>query len=476
MSVGRFVCALALALLVPAGGMAAPMSDQELRQALRERIDVQRQGASIVVGIVEPQGTRIVSHGLADRASRRRADADTVYEIGSVTKVFTALLLADMASRNEVRADRPVREYLPLSVRFPAGEREITLHDLAWHESGLPREAENRRADAEGRPTRPYRAGDMYAFLSDYRLRTPIGTPHYSNLGYSLLGHVLALRAGTDYDSLIRARIAGPLGMRATGVHGDAAMQRRRATGYRQDGSIAPSYNAPELSGDGALQSSMNDMLRFLSACMQASPSPVDRAVTHARAAGREGTPAGWDRLKTADADIRWKNGRTYGFSSFIGYDTRSGVGVVVLSNSTVAVDDLGLKALNSRFRLKQLVVPPSFARDQEWSGFRQVIAAYRAFRYRNPAFRLEEEPLNEWAYALLKEGRRREAIELFKLGVHIRPRSANAYDSLAEGYEKDGQVALAVSNYRTSLQFWPGNQHAIERLAALTAQGAAAD
>lgn len=101
-------------------------------------------------------------------------------------------------------------------------------------------------------------------------------------------------------------------------------------------------------------------------------------------------------------------------------------------------------------------------------SGFREVLAGYRAFKHRDPDFFLDEGPLNEWAYALLEKRKFREAIELLRLGVHLRPKSFNTHDSLAEAYERDGQTELAAASYQASLKLNPGNLNAVSRLKAL--------
>src|SRR5262249_14484883 len=128
-----------LALIVAAITFVAA-TDDEIRRILVERIDVRKQGVGIVVGMIEPAGTRVVSYGKLDANASRALDGNTVFEIGSVTKVFTSLLLADMVRRGEVALDDPISKYLPDTVKVPRrGGREITLQDLATHTSGRPR-------------------------------------------------------------------------------------------------------------------------------------------------------------------------------------------------------------------------------------------------------------------------------------------------------------------------------------------------
>src|ERR1051326_457532 len=180
----------------------------EIREILVKRIDQQKQAVGIVVGVIEPDGRRVVSYGNLANSDPRALDGDTIFEIGSITKVFTSLLLADMVSSNEVALDDPAAKYLPESVRMPQRSgKPITLLDLSTHTSGLPPLPGNWKPKDLSNLYADYSVDDLYQFLSSYTLpRDPGSEFEYSNLGGGLLGHVLACRAGTDYESLIRSR------------------------------------------------------------------------------------------------------------------------------------------------------------------------------------------------------------------------------------------------------------------------------
>src|SRR5438552_3667921 len=114
--------------------------NEEIRKILVQRIDEAKQGVGIVVGVIESNGRRIVSYGALAKGDKRPLDGDTVFEIGSITKVFTSLLLSDMVQRGELALNDPIAKYLPSSVKVPdRGSRAITLQDLSTHTSGLPR-------------------------------------------------------------------------------------------------------------------------------------------------------------------------------------------------------------------------------------------------------------------------------------------------------------------------------------------------
>ena len=132
-----------VALIHSALAQSAPHSplpeDSEIRKILVERIDKDRQSVGIVVGVIEPSGRRIIAYGNLDQSDKRALDGDTIFELGSVTKVFTSLLLADMVRRGEVSLTDPVTKFLPTGTKMPErGDRQITLQDLATHMSGPP--------------------------------------------------------------------------------------------------------------------------------------------------------------------------------------------------------------------------------------------------------------------------------------------------------------------------------------------------
>src|ERR1700722_17124981 len=169
-----FVMILAIAALVllPCAVAQSTASfafppDSEIRQILVDRIDKDHQSVGIVVGVIEPTGRRIVSYGSLETGDKRPLNGDTVFEIGSVTKVFTSLLLADMVQRGEVALTDPVAKYLPPSVKMPErGGRSITLEDLSTHTSGLPRLPTNFSPNDPANPYADYSVDQLYQFLS----------------------------------------------------------------------------------------------------------------------------------------------------------------------------------------------------------------------------------------------------------------------------------------------------------------------
>jgi D-alanyl-D-alanine-carboxypeptidase/D-alanyl-D-alanine-endopeptidase len=351
-------------------------SDAEIRRILADRIDVQKQGIGIVVGIIDSHGRRVVAYGAPEKGDKRPLNADTLFEIGSITKVFTALLAADMAQRGQVSLDDPIQKYLPTSVKIPErGGRQITLIDLATHTSGLPRMPENFRPKDPSRPYADYTVDALYSFLSSYELRREIGVKYvYSNLGFGVLGLGLAQREGMDYEQLVVTRICNPLDMKSTRITLAEPLRQRFAAGHSSDLVTVPEWEIPSLAGAGALRSSANDLLTFLAAMMGYTDNPLAAAqkktlsIRRPTGAPFMATGLGWDIDTRGGAEIISKGGATAGYNSFIGYSPKTRVGVVVLANSSAGdgTADIGLHLLDARYPLWVPESAPSSERTLE--------------------------------------------------------------------------------------------------------------
>lgn len=271
-------------------------ADPVIRRMLVERIGDQNQSVGIVVGVIEPAGRRIVAYGSRSKGDKRPMDGDTIFEIGSITKVFASLLLADMVQRGEVALSDPAAKYLPKGIKMPErGGRVITLEDLSRHRSGLPGAPTNFGTECDPKnPFADYSVEQLYQFLSTYSLLRDIGPKYeYSNLGVGLLGHLLALASGKDYETLMQTRIARLLQMNSTGIRLSPDMQSRLATGHNNRYEPTPNWDLPTLAGAGALRSTANDLLSFLAAQLEYTKSSLSPASQQPAPIGRLPKP-GW--------------------------------------------------------------------------------------------------------------------------------------------------------------------------------------
>jgi D-alanyl-D-alanine-carboxypeptidase/D-alanyl-D-alanine-endopeptidase len=365
--IAMFLCGMFLAMSQARAQRLKPShvaSDAEIRSILADRIERARQSVGMVVGIVEPAGNRVVAYGHLDQGDNRTLDSDTIFEMGSVTQVFTSALLADMVQRGEVALDDPVAKYLPERVKVPerAGRR-ITLQDLATHTSGLPRLPANLKPANPANPYADYTPERLYEFLSTYKLWRDVGTGfEYSNVGGALLGIALARRAGMDYDALLRSRVTEPLGMDSTRIALSPKMKVRLAVGHNAKLARVPNWDFQALAAGAGLRSTANDQLVFLGAALGNSATPLAPAlaamVKVRRPTVLPGIEAALGWAITADG-IVWANGSTAGYRSFIGYRPTAHVGVVVLSNTftELGLNDIGMHLLDAR---NPLANPPA--------------------------------------------------------------------------------------------------------------------
>lgn len=356
----RSSTAIALAATAISAGAAVAQSfpeDAEIRAILEERIGDGR-GVGLVVGLLEPDGTRrFITAGSAG-ADRPPLDEHTLFEIGSVTKTFTGVLLAEMDRRGEVEMDAPVTRYLPPGTRIPSrAGREITLADLATHRSSLPRLPGNLAPADMSNPYASYTVEQMFEFLSSYELPRDIGSEaEYSNLGVGLLGHVLGLVAGDGYEAALRDRVLEPLGMDNTAIDVSGERAQRIARGHDATGAEVPLWDLPALAGAGALRSDAADMLRWAGAHLDGDPDGLATALRVAqepRAAISEGQGSatdiglGWMMSRARDRRFVWHTGATGGFYSFVGFEPDRGRAVVLLANAQHPVDDIARHLLD---------------------------------------------------------------------------------------------------------------------------------
>ncbi len=251
------------------------MITDDIRAFLHQRIEVEKREVGMVVGLVDEHDSSIVACGTMDGGTSQGVNGDTLFEIGSITKTFTALLLQDMIERGEMKLNRPVADYLPKSAIMPTRNgKEITLFHLVTQTSGLPRNSENLDPKRADNPLAEYTAEKLYACLSGCKLtRQPGARFEYSNLGLGLLGHVIALKAGTDYESLVTDRICRPLKMESTRIRMTPELKARLATGHNQFGYVVSSLDFQSQAGCGALRSTANDLLKYVAANLSLTPS-----------------------------------------------------------------------------------------------------------------------------------------------------------------------------------------------------------
>jgi CubicO group peptidase (beta-lactamase class C family) len=359
----RFLRAAALlgASVAAAAAHALP-NDAAVHAILAQRIS-QKQGVGFAVVLVDKGGTRIVTEGKADSAGKP-ITADTEFEIGSITKTFTALLLADAILRGAAKADDPVAPLLPAPAPgLTRDGKSVTLGQLASHTSGLPRTAANFAPANPADPYADYDAARLLAFLGGSPLqRTPGESYEYSNVGGGTLGYALTRKTG-GYEATLRARVLTPLGMNDTGVVLSPAQAARFARGHGWDLEPVANWNLNEsIVGAGGIRSTATDMARYLRAAAGSDSTPLGAAFKLAETPVTDTAQPtikaglGWHVTQTGGRTMIWHNGQTGGFASMLVFDPAAGEGVVVLANASIRVDDLAIHLVDST---RKLAEPP---------------------------------------------------------------------------------------------------------------------
>ena len=290
--------------------------------ALVERRDV----PSVSYAIVTDGEVTVGGHG--------GTGPDSVFQIGSVTKGLTGLLLADLDARGQVSLADRATDYLP-----GASPGRVTLLDLATHTSGLPRLPPGLLRYALLRPRDPYAWYPARRFLREARrslAAAPGGQPYlYSNYGFGLLGYLLGQAAGTGYERLLAERVCGPLGLLATAL--DAASVQTPVQGY-QRGRPVPPWRLGVMSAAGGLYSTAADLARLLTACLEPDTTSLGSVIRSALAprapiSGNQEIGLAWHHVLRDGRRVIWHNGMTGGYSAIVAFSPARRAGIAALAN-----------------------------------------------------------------------------------------------------------------------------------------------
>lgn len=298
-----------------------------------------------IVGVIQDGQTWVSSYGKISTARPQLPSGDTIFEIGSVGKVFTGLALGKLVTENKVRLDDPVHKFFPELAGTPAGQ--ITLIELTTHASGLPRLPTNMKVSDDKNPYRDYQLPDLLDFLKSYKPTKPKPYPvEYSNLGVGLLGQVLAKAYGSDFETMIRELIAGPLGMPDTSVTLSPSQLGRTAQGHTSVLDETPLWDIPGLAGAGGIRSSLYDLLTFLRANLDPDSTPLGAAIRLSHQAHASLPDAkvglGWFKYGSGEDEMIVHNGQTGGFYSLVAFKPKQRSGMVLLTNTSASIKCIG--------------------------------------------------------------------------------------------------------------------------------------
>jgi serine-type D-Ala-D-Ala carboxypeptidase/endopeptidase len=433
-----------------------------------------KKSKGIVVGVIDQNGTQVYGYGKINDNTNLQPNENTLFEIGSITKVFATLILADMVKKKELNLDDPISKFLPKTIKTPIRKgKEITLRDLATHTSGLPNDEASLRMGS-------FNAQKIYDVLSTYQLKRDIGSQYeYCSFGLGLLGHILTLKAGVDFETLVQNRICKPLGMGKTFINLTPELTATLATGYNQVGLPVANTATDVLCAARDLKSNVHDMLKFLSAQIGLTKSTLSPAIELMQEVrDSTGQPylfigLGWHIIKREGAEIYMHSGGTQGYRSFITFDKKQKRGVIVLSNSATMVDDIAFQLLNSRHKLRPIYYPWLLKDTMNTmvtsKGAEAAKNLYHQLKEtKDPRYTFNEDQLNILGYELYQAKKIKEAIAILTLNVTEYPDSWNTFDSLGEVYASNGDTQLAITSYEKSVKLNPDNKGGLEMLKKL--------
>jgi CubicO group peptidase (beta-lactamase class C family) len=360
-----------LGLLLALSSAAQAMTDTELQRLVEQRLDGDRTGACFAVAVIDKTTARTVV--CADRKAPRPLDADTAFEIGSVSKTMTGALLAQLVAAGKLSLDDPLSKHLPKGSKVPEFEGQpITLRHLLTHTSGLTSFPAS-WGDVD--PANPYRHIDakrIFATLEKSSLdRAPGSRFEYSNFAVMLLSWVVAQHSGGDIEVAFAEQLFAPLGMRSAFV-GKAPAGVARATGRTPDGKPTSAWDfAPGFAGVGGVRASLNDMVRYVEAQLGRVDAPISAAIKagHAQVSpeGSRRMGMGWMIAPLNEREVFVHEGGTGGFSSFVAFRADATRGVVVLSDTAMTslggLGSLALHLLDERVPLgkpRLVTTPPA--------------------------------------------------------------------------------------------------------------------
>ncbi len=303
--------------------------------------------AGLSIGIFRAGHFYCFNYGAASQRDPAPPTSQTIYEIGSITKTFTGILLAKAVEAGKLKFDDDIRKHLP--GEFPNLTYEghpIRIIDLANQTSGLPQNSthipDGAAPDLIVRLERENDAGHFLEGLRSLKLdHVPGRDLHYSNAGFGLLGIILERAYGMPYQELVQTQLATPMGMRNTGIQLSASQEKRFAPGYSDKGDPRPSLILG-VPGSGGLRSDVDDLLLYARANATARTGPL--AVSHELTAGDPsgGVGLGWELDKTEGGEARISHdGGMLGYSAYIAVLPGRSFGVVLLTNQSGVLDDL---------------------------------------------------------------------------------------------------------------------------------------
>ncbi|PWU80230.1 MAG: hypothetical protein DLM72_13260 [Candidatus Nitrosopolaris wilkensis] len=369
----------------------------EIKHRINALLDSNRTNAAIVIGVVDPSRTQFYSNGKMSKANNSTVNQNTIFAIGSNTKVFTTTLLADMVQDGLIKLNDPIDKYLPSNVKVVQyNGHKIAIEDLATPTSGLPEFPSNYCPGfANANPQTPdekvqlilnlasctknYTFDQFYQGLSNTTIPRELGLKfEYSTFGSALLGNILTSKSNmSSYDELVAKRVLNVLGMNSTGINLSDEQKSRLATGHLLGRELPLLNFSNPIVPRGGLYSSASDMLKFISANIGLIKTKLDNAMqeshlirhstgllipNNVHVSGNNTDTElyvglGWFITTNLGNEIIWHNGSTGGgYNAFMAFNPTPDRGIVVLCSTGKSDADITTLGLNQKGKISSLI------------------------------------------------------------------------------------------------------------------------
>ncbi|WP_325564861.1 serine hydrolase [Pedobacter sp.] len=462
---------LIISFLVNINAIKAQVSIDSIKKIIQNEVAGKR-CKSIIVGIVNMKGKQVFAEGVKSDADPSLPDGNTIYEIGSITKVFTSLVLSKMSLRHELNLNDPISKYLPTDVKSPSKNgKEISLLNLSTHRSGMPRFPYNVDPKNLDQAYQDYTVKELYQYLSTFKPPYEIDSRwRYSNVGYGILGNILSVIEKKDFETLIKDEITIPLRLNNTLITLSKKQKANLAIGHAETGTPVGLTELGAIAPGGALRSSVDDLLEFAAANLALKQTDLLPAMelTHKLQAKKDGdntyTTMGWT-LVDSTGNVLFKDGGMPGYTTFIGIDKKNKIGVVVLSNSNNTVTDIGRYILEPGRKINTYQYSWSLLdtlrSTYKNKGIDATLSLYEKLKAnKDSKLIFNENQLNYLGNELRTNKKIKEAITIYQFNLKEYPNSLLALESLGETYRRSGELQNARSCFEKALSLEPQNEH----------------
>jgi len=468
---------LLISLFVIGCQQQAPTISNEVKENIRIRVD-EGINNGIIVGVINSKGSTFFSYGYKSYQNKEPIDRNSVFEIASISKTFTGIMLADMVHQKVLSLNDPLQSILPEGVNAPTKNLDtIRLIHLANHTSGLPRMPSNFNYTSLVNPFANYTEKQSYEFLNNYDLTGTIGKQYeYSNYGFGLLGHRLADLNGMNYNELLQAKICEPLKLYNTNTIFTPDMKANLAKGHKLGVEIGNWDYQSCFAGAGGIRSTAKDMLKYLAYNMGLESCDISEAIKTSHINSREkgempSIGLGWQLKELDSTQIVWHDGETGGYRSFIGFVKNRDKGVVVLTNSNTDINDIGFHLLDPRSDLNKPkpsigMVLRNIISKQGIHGLEKYYFDLRNLKKDEHEF--DENELHMLGTLYLDQNDVSKALAVFQINKAAFPNSSDALYDYGKALTLNNKHEEAIIAFKKSVELHTGNMASLMMLEKL--------